>query len=176
MIRFSTMALGKMTTDAILFRPNYSSPFAPPQLVNVSLETYQNIYTYDRVTLWIAYGLSLFLTTLAVIAGMKVSTFSTLFSRLFVFLRAVSKPTETIPRFGDPRASISSWKQEPRRRIAESKIRLDYTLEWCILQQQLLHRFSRQSNSGPGRRCLKPRRSRSGSPSYLPPESPSEYA
>ena len=69
----------------ISFRPNYSSSFAPPQLANVSLESYQNIYAYDRETLWIPYGLSLFLTMLAVMADMKVSTFLTLFLLPFLF-------------------------------------------------------------------------------------------
>ena len=60
----------RIDTDNAYVRPNYSSPFAPPRLTNVTLETYQNIYTYDRATLWIAYGVPILLTTLAVIAGM----------------------------------------------------------------------------------------------------------
>lgn len=50
-------------------RPNYSSPYAPSRLTNVTVEGYENIYRYDVAILWIAYGLSIFFALLGVIAG-----------------------------------------------------------------------------------------------------------
>ena len=36
----------------------------------MSVGTYHTVYSYDRTTLWIAYGIPLFFATLVVIAGM----------------------------------------------------------------------------------------------------------
>jgi len=57
-------------TDLRNHRPNYSSPFAPERLVNVTLWRYHNAYKYDQQLLWITYGLSLAGATLAVAGGM----------------------------------------------------------------------------------------------------------
>ncbi|KAF4626926.1 hypothetical protein G7Y89_g11231 [Cudoniella acicularis] len=77
------------------FQPNYSSPFAPPQLTNVSLGTYQNLYNYDRATLWIAYGLSILFTTLAVIIGMIALILNgASYSNNFSTIIRVSRTTE----------------------------------------------------------------------------------
>ncbi|KAK5679710.1 hypothetical protein LTS10_007658 [Elasticomyces elasticus] len=51
------------------FLPNYSSVFAPDPLTDVTMERFRNVYAYDSVTLWIAYGLSILFTALAVSAG-----------------------------------------------------------------------------------------------------------
>ncbi|KAK4901585.1 hypothetical protein LTR27_001357 [Elasticomyces elasticus] len=50
-------------------QPNYSSPFAPPLLRNVTFTTYHNIYVYDPITLWTAYGIAILLTAIAVGTG-----------------------------------------------------------------------------------------------------------
>ncbi|KAL9632579.1 MAG: hypothetical protein Q9204_003730 [Flavoplaca sp. TL-2023a] len=54
------------------FQPNFSSAFAPSQFANVSLPTYQTVYSYNHSTLWIAYGLSILFSALAAIAGIVV--------------------------------------------------------------------------------------------------------
>jgi hypothetical protein len=53
-----------------VYRPNYSSVFAPQRLINVSLPIHSNEYNYDIFTLWIAYGLSILTTLIAVTVGL----------------------------------------------------------------------------------------------------------
>ncbi|KXT04967.1 hypothetical protein AC578_10324, partial [Pseudocercospora eumusae] len=51
------------------FQPNYSSPFSPSRLTNVTTQEFETIYVYDALTLWISYGLAILFTTVAVAAG-----------------------------------------------------------------------------------------------------------
>ncbi|KAI9642501.1 hypothetical protein NHQ30_009306 [Ciborinia camelliae] len=48
---------------------DYSSPYSPPSLVNVTFETYHSIYTYDITTLWLAYGLGILFAGITVAIG-----------------------------------------------------------------------------------------------------------
>ncbi|KAK5674200.1 hypothetical protein LTS10_013037 [Elasticomyces elasticus] len=51
-------------------QPNASSQFGPSLKTNVTLESTVNFYVYDQTTLWIAYGLAILFSTLAVIVGL----------------------------------------------------------------------------------------------------------
>ena len=42
----------------------------------MTYEIYRNVYTYDSVTLWIAYGLAIFFTALAVVIGSRAMWFN----------------------------------------------------------------------------------------------------
>ena len=48
--------------------PNYSSIYAPP-LNNITYHTYESVYHYSVWKLWIAYGITIGLTTVAVALG-----------------------------------------------------------------------------------------------------------
>ncbi|TKA57864.1 hypothetical protein B0A55_12513 [Friedmanniomyces simplex] len=50
-------------------QPNRSSPYAPQALTTLTVETYENVYAYAARTLWIAYGLAILSTVLAVMIG-----------------------------------------------------------------------------------------------------------
>jgi hypothetical protein len=69
-------------------RPNQSSPFSPPKLTNVTHQKYQNVYEYDRRTLWISYGLAIAFTALAICSGVVAivsngASYSNAFSTIF---------------------------------------------------------------------------------------------
>ncbi|PNP46609.1 hypothetical protein THARTR1_10708 [Trichoderma harzianum] len=51
-----------------LLRPNYSSPYAPPD-VAVTLTTYSIIYSYAARTLWLTYGLAIGMILLSILLG-----------------------------------------------------------------------------------------------------------
>jgi hypothetical protein len=51
-------------------RTNYSSPYAPARQYS-TVDSGRTLYVYDAATLWIAYGLSIFFTLLAVIIGLQ---------------------------------------------------------------------------------------------------------
>ncbi|KAL6818828.1 hypothetical protein GGI42DRAFT_310779 [Trichoderma sp. SZMC 28013] len=51
-----------------LLRPNYSSPYAPPD-VAMTLTTYSVIYSYAAQTLWLAYGIAISMTFLSILLG-----------------------------------------------------------------------------------------------------------
>jgi hypothetical protein len=53
----------------ISIRPNASSAFAS-QPVNVTHETYHNVYTYSTAKLWIAYGIAIIFTAIAALLGL----------------------------------------------------------------------------------------------------------
>ncbi|KAH6962572.1 hypothetical protein BKA56DRAFT_679363 [Ilyonectria sp. MPI-CAGE-AT-0026] len=51
--------------------PNISSPYAPPE-VDVHKWTSQSVYAYSPSTLWITYGIAIFISTVSVLAGSVV--------------------------------------------------------------------------------------------------------
>lgn len=55
-------------TNVSSYRPNYSSPYAPPN-TTVVFTTYENIYLYSASILWIAYGLAISFSLLCVLYG-----------------------------------------------------------------------------------------------------------
>lgn len=80
-------------------RPNFSSPFAPPQLTITTLETWHNTYRYNAATLWIPYGLAIGVTALAVLGGYAAlvangAAFSDKFSTIFRVSRAAGLNVE----------------------------------------------------------------------------------
>lgn len=50
-------------------RPNASSPLASKP-VNVTHETYHNVYTYSKTKLWISYSVAILFTTVASLLGL----------------------------------------------------------------------------------------------------------
>ena len=102
-------------------RPNYSSPWAPPNQghVNVSLETYHNIYKYDWETLWISYGLAVLFTTLAVVAGVVALilngvSYSDNFSTIVRVSRTADMSVEVMDDDGDGREPLPKYLKEAR--------------------------------------------------------------
>ena len=96
----------KTTTNEFPIRPNYSSAFAPPPLVNVSLPTYQTVYSYNQVTLWIAYGLSILFSALAAIAGIVAiivggASYSTQFSTIVRVAKTDDLDVDIVDRKSD---------------------------------------------------------------------------
>ena len=49
---------------------NYSSPYAPARMTKVTYNTYHNVYIYSAITLWVAYGLAILFTLVALMLGM----------------------------------------------------------------------------------------------------------
>jgi hypothetical protein len=49
--------------------PNASSPFKPP-VANVTFSNFENVYLYTAGKLWLAYGIGICCTLVAVIAGL----------------------------------------------------------------------------------------------------------
>ncbi|KAK6391839.1 hypothetical protein LTR81_026712 [Elasticomyces elasticus] len=75
-----------MLADLYL-QPNASSQFAPSLTTDVTTESIVNFYVYDRNTPWIAYGLAILFSTLAVVAGlvflaMSGASYDTTFSTI----------------------------------------------------------------------------------------------
>ncbi|KAK5679824.1 hypothetical protein LTS10_007772 [Elasticomyces elasticus] len=64
---FENVTISMLSEPYLL--PNYSSPFAPPPLRSVTFTTYHNVYVYDPITLWTAYGIAILLTAIAVGTG-----------------------------------------------------------------------------------------------------------
>lgn len=106
-------------TDSGSKRPNYSSPFAPPQHVNVSLETYHNVYHYDQVTLWIAYGLAILFTLLAAVAGMAAliingASYSDNFSTIVRISRTAELSVEVMDYDGSGHDPLPTYLKHAR--------------------------------------------------------------
>ena len=102
-----------------LCRPNYSSRFAPPELSKVTLQVYQNIYEYDRSTFWIAYGISLVISTIVVIAGMVViahngASYSSSFSTFLRVGRTARLDVEVMDRDGSGHDPLPSYLKRAR--------------------------------------------------------------
>ncbi|KAK5701853.1 hypothetical protein LTR97_004671 [Elasticomyces elasticus] len=64
---FENITISMLSEPYLL--PNHSSPFAPPRYKKVTFTTYHNIYVYDPITLWTAYGIAILLTAIAVGTG-----------------------------------------------------------------------------------------------------------
>ncbi|QYT02661.1 hypothetical protein H0G86_009655 [Trichoderma simmonsii] len=64
LFRNATISLMSMP----LLRPNYSSPYAPPD-VAMTLTAYSIIYSYAARTLWLAYGIAIGMTLLSILLG-----------------------------------------------------------------------------------------------------------
>ncbi|KAK3624645.1 hypothetical protein LTR56_020895 [Elasticomyces elasticus] len=51
-------------------QPNYSSPYAPARLTNVTFNRYHNVYEYSTATLWVAYTVAILFTLVSLVLGM----------------------------------------------------------------------------------------------------------
>ena len=108
-----------------LHRPDYSSPFAPPELTDVLIETYENVYSYDSVTLWIAYGLSILFTLLTVMAGigalfLNEASYSDNFSTMLRINRTAEISAEVRERDGSGRDPLPKYLKHARLNISGS--------------------------------------------------------
>jgi hypothetical protein len=65
---FQNFTISLLSQTSLL--PDYRTPYAPPRLTNVTFTTNENVYVYDRGTLWTAYGLATFFSALATIWGL----------------------------------------------------------------------------------------------------------
>ena len=101
-------------------QPNYSSPFAPDRLTKVTQNRYHNIYVYSAITLWVAYGIAIVLTLVAVGIGMhsiivNKASFSNDFSTI---LRTV----RTAPMSAEVHKSERDGRQPLPKRLGKSRI------------------------------------------------------
>ncbi|KAF7189365.1 hypothetical protein HII31_09343, partial [Pseudocercospora fuligena] len=64
---FQNITVSLMTAREL--QPNTSSPYAPP-LTEVFFPIYHNVYNYNPAELWLAYGLAIFFTLIAVMVGL----------------------------------------------------------------------------------------------------------
>jgi hypothetical protein len=108
-------------------RPDYSSPFAPPKLTNVSIEGYENVYNYDSVTLWIAYSLSILFTLLAVMAGITAfslneASYSEKFSTMLRISRTAELSVELKERDGSGIDPLPKYLKYARLHISGSGV------------------------------------------------------
>ncbi|KAJ3560573.1 hypothetical protein NPX13_g9256 [Xylaria arbuscula] len=82
MFKNATISLG--SEEALT---QYPDPRYSPKPTNVTISTYQNIYTYTPSILWLTYGIAIGITALSVVAGCTVATlaggaYSTKFSTI----------------------------------------------------------------------------------------------
>ena len=85
-----------------LHRPNRSSTTNPP-LVNVSSPTFHNVYFYAESKLWIAYGIALGISAIALIAGLvsiwiNQTTYSDRFSTILRVAGSADLEVEILER------------------------------------------------------------------------------
>ncbi|KAK5701737.1 hypothetical protein LTR97_004555 [Elasticomyces elasticus] len=101
------------------FLPNYSSSFAPDQSPSVTVGMYRNVYAYDPVTLWIAYGLSILFTALAVLAGtialvQNGASYSNYFSTILRVSRTAELDIQVAGRDGPGHDPLPAYLQDAR--------------------------------------------------------------
>ncbi|KAK5740520.1 hypothetical protein LTR17_004557 [Elasticomyces elasticus] len=109
------------------FLPNYSSSFAPDQSPSVTVEMYRNVYAYDPVTLWIAYGLSILFTALAVLAGtialiQNGASYSNYFSTVLRVSRTTELDVQVAGRDGPGHDPLPAYLQHARLDIGSQAV------------------------------------------------------
>jgi hypothetical protein len=79
-------------------RPNYTSPYAPPK-TNVTIQSWRNVYAYSPALLWLPYGVSIALATVAIILGTicLVSNGASFSSKFSTILRVSHEANLTTP-------------------------------------------------------------------------------
>ncbi|TIA32899.1 hypothetical protein D6C78_07919 [Aureobasidium pullulans] len=89
-------------------QPNYSSLHAPTPDANVTFTSFQNVYIYDSRTLWIAYGLAIAFTSIALFIGttamiLNSASYNNNFSTVLRVSRSSRMSTEVQDRESDGR-------------------------------------------------------------------------
>lgn len=106
-----------------MLQPNYSSPYAPAEKSEVTFNTFHNVYIYSASTLWVAYGLAIFLTLIALGLGiwsmiLNDGTFTNDFSTILRTSRAAELSDELRDEDRDGRQPLP-------KRLARARIRID---------------------------------------------------
>lgn len=101
------------------YRPDPTSKFAPSLKANVTTTSADNVYVYARQTLWLAYGLAIAFTLLAVCAGMIAlvlndAAFNNKFSTIVRVGRAAILSDEMIETDGDGTAPLPQHLEHSR--------------------------------------------------------------
>ncbi|KAK5707034.1 hypothetical protein LTR17_021070 [Elasticomyces elasticus] len=65
---FQNITISFLAEDYL--QPNYSSPYAPARLTNVTFNRYHNVYEYSTATLWVAYAVAILFTLVSLVLGM----------------------------------------------------------------------------------------------------------
>jgi hypothetical protein len=117
-------------TDSLRDRPNYSSPYAPPN-TSVTVTPYIIIYSYAPSILWIAYGVAIGLTILSVVFGLALvsvngGSYTTKFSTILRLahgsqLSAPVRPVDTDGKDPTPGYVENIVVSFPRRTITHSE-------------------------------------------------------
>ncbi|KAK5727108.1 hypothetical protein LTR15_003000 [Elasticomyces elasticus] len=117
---FENITISFMAEDYL--QPNYSSPYAPAQLTNVTFNRYHNVYEYSTRTLWVAYGLAILFTVLSLVIGiisiaLNQGSFRNDFS-------TVLRTTKTAALSIDVLESETDGRQPVPRHLAKARIRV----------------------------------------------------
>ena len=115
--------MARSTLTTVFVRPNTSSKFAPSLSANVTLKSIVNFYVYDHNTLWIAYGLAIISSTLAVVAGlvflvMSGASYDTTFSTIVRVAKAAELSVDLKDNEG------AGYQPLPKR-LAKAKLAVD---------------------------------------------------
>lgn len=116
-----------LLTESYL-QPNYSSPYAPAELTQVTFNRYHNVYIYSASTLWVAYGLAILFTVVALGLGLTSmvrsnASFANNFSTVVVTSRTAPMTDEVRQSEGDGRQPLSKRLAEARMMIGVSERR-----------------------------------------------------
>lgn len=105
-------------------RPNYSSPFAPERLTNVTSELTLNIYVYASTTLWLAYGLAILFACIIVAFGATLmfvhnASYNGNFSTVFRASRAAEISAEVAHEDGNAHEPLPKYLARARVRFSQ---------------------------------------------------------
>ena len=115
---FQDITISLLAEDYL--RPNYSSPYAPAEKTTVTFNRYHNVYIYSASTLWVAYGLAILLTSVALGLGvtsmvLNNASFTNDFSTILRTSRAA-------PMSEEVREVESEGRQPLPRRLAAARV------------------------------------------------------
>lgn len=107
-------------------RPNYSSPFAPERLTNVTSELTLNIYVYASTTLWLAYGLAILFACIIVAFGtilmiMQNASYNGNFSTIFRASRAAQISAEVSHEDGSAHEPLPKYLATAKVRFTQAE-------------------------------------------------------
>jgi hypothetical protein len=115
---FDNITISLLSEELLL--PNYTSPYAPARLTEVSVHRYRNVYIYSEATLWTAYGIAMLLTIVAIGLGVQSIVLNHgSFANSFSTIVRVSR---TAPMSAEILASESRGKHPLPKRLANTRI------------------------------------------------------
>ncbi|KAF7191813.1 hypothetical protein HII31_06858, partial [Pseudocercospora fuligena] len=108
------------------FQPNYSSPFAPSRLTNVTIaDPIRTVYHYNALTLWVAYGIALGFAAVALIVAFVVMCFegvsySNVYSTLIRVARTADLSEDVHPEDGSGSDPLPEYLERARLEVTST--------------------------------------------------------